>query len=91
MPTNDPEYMKQYQKARRDKLKEALEPEKPTRPGKARIEPPVIEDVGQDRANGLPRTNYYGDWVDTIQGMDGHLINRILDNPAIKTPGREKK
>lgn len=48
-------------------------------------------EIGNDRANGLPRTNYYGDWVGTIQGMNGHAIQKILDHPAVKTSSRDKK
>lgn len=75
-----PEHREEYEKKVRD-----------TRVTK--IEPEVIEatEVGSDRANGLPRTNYYGDWVGTIQKMSSSQIQKILDHPSIKTSSRDKK
>lgn len=55
------------------------------------LDPPTIiaEEVG-DRANGLPRSNYYGDWVPTIQRMSSHQADAILSHPAVKTSSRSK-
>jgi hypothetical protein len=46
------------------------------------------EGIGQDRQDGLPRSNYYEDWGKTVQKMDPHVINKILDHPAIKSARR---
>lgn len=63
----------------------------------AKIDPDVIEATeiapegsatGEDRANGLPRSNYYGDWVPTIRKMTASQIQKILDHPSIKTSKR---
>lgn len=90
MPSNDADYQREYMRKRReakDKLLGKPEEKRDTRV----TEPEVIEEVGSDRANGLPRTNYYGDWVGTIQKMSSSQIQKILDHPSIKTSSRDKK
>jgi hypothetical protein len=89
MPKNDPEYQKNYQKAYRERKR-------------AEKFPPIVEtelptvqvenvDRATDRADGLPRSNYFsnysptqgekieGGWTDTIQRMDSKLRDAILE------------
>jgi hypothetical protein len=92
VPTN--KSRAEYMAARRAAIKAAQEKKDDPSPKRdlrvAKVEPEVIEthEVGDDRRNGLPRTNYYGDWVPTIQKMSSAAIQRILDSPSIKTSKR---
>lgn len=53
--------------------------------GDAPVEEPL------DRANGLPRSNYFTEApVNDIQAMSQHRRDVILDHPAIKTDRRER-
>lgn len=81
----DAEYWRNYRA--RQKPEEA---QTPRRTELARIEPEVIQAETGDRARGLPRSNYYGDWVPVIRSLSGRQVDAILSHPAIKTGKRER-
>lgn len=91
MPKKTPEETAQYMRDWRErrKVKTELEPVFIDIPKHRKVvirqvetETVIGEGGPKDRTDGLPRSNYYGDWTETIQKMDTHLATRILDKVA---------